>query len=302
MFGRATLLLLLLLATGAADARGAANSTSAPTTAPATPRDLAWQKLAPDVEIGEMAVAGEAKPLAVAKVALDAQGGTVRVLEIDKPNVTAASWEIAGRVKYADVQGDAFLEMWSHFPDGSAYFTRTLDKSGPMGVLHGKSEWREFRLPFLSEPGKTPSKLVVNVVMPGGGTVWLGPAKLTEGRGPATGRTGAGGPLSLAWWGRTGDGRVVGLMLGLYGAVMGILASWARGRRLSVPVMVGGLCVCGVVLIAGLIAWGGGQPHRVWYPLLLIGTIGGTVTGCLLPVLKRRLEEEELRRMTALDV
>jgi len=308
------LLLLALVAASAGELRGASSTTTATTSAttsavPPAPRDVTWQKLAEDVEIGEMVVAGEAKPLAVTKVSLDAKGGMVRVLELAQPKITQSSWAIEGKVKYAGVGGNGYIEMWSHFPDGTAYFSRTLDTSGPLGVLHGKSEWREFKLPFFSEAGKTPSKLVVNVVLPEGGTVWLAPAKLKEvvaQPAPAAGvsKRATRGTVAAPWWGTRGGGVVgaaVGLMCGVYGGVMGILASWARGRRLSIPFMVGGLVVCGLMLIAGLVAWGSGQPYAVWYPLLLSGTISGTVTGILLPVLKRRLEEDELRQMTALD-
>jgi hypothetical protein len=307
-------LLALLCGTKAGEARGAsttASSSSTTTTTAAAPqvRAVTWQKLAANVEAGEMEVAGEPKPLKVTRVSFDAFGGTVRVLELADPKITQSSWEISGKVKYANVQENGYIEMWSHFPDGSAYFTRTLDTSGPLGVLHGTSEWREFRLPFFSEAGKAPSKLVVNVVLPGGGTVWLGPATLKEAiarPAPAAGavKRAGGGMFAAPWWGTRGGGVVgatVGLMCGVYGGVMGILASWARGRRLSIPVMVGGLVVCGLMVLTALVAWASGQPYGVWYPLLLSGMITGMLTGTLIPVLKRRLEEDELRQMTALD-
>jgi hypothetical protein len=297
-------LLALVFATKVDDARGAAATTSATTAAAPQVRDVAWQKLAENVEVGEMEVAGEPRPLEVTKVSFDAQGGTVRVLELADPTITQSSWEISGKVKYANVQGNGYLEMWSHFPDGTAYFSRTLDTSGPMGVLHGKSEWREFRLPFVAEAGKAPSKLVVNVVLPGGGTVWLAPAKLKEQPAPAANALRrAGGTFAARWWGTGGGavGPIVGLLCGIYGGVMGILASWARSRRLSMPVMVGGLLVCVLVVLVALVACASGQPYSVWYALLMSGVISGIATGALIPILKRRVEEEELRQMTALD-
>ena len=311
----ALVLLAVRLAMNSDEALGAAPATSTTSTstadpaAPRQPREVKWQNLADNVEVGEMDVAGHAKPLSVTKVSFDAGGGTVRVLDLPQPGITQSSWEISGKVKYANVIDNGYIEMWSHFPDGTAYFTRTLDTSGPMGVLHGKSEWREFRLPFFSQAGKVPSKLEVNIVLPSGGTVWLGPATLKEVIAqppPAANaiKKGAGGVFVAPWWGNASGGRiggVLGTVIGLYGALIGILAAWSRTRRMLISFMMTGLIMCAVLLMAGLVALGSGQPYAVWYPLVLGGGIGGIITGGLLPVMKRRIEEEELRRMTALD-
>jgi hypothetical protein len=201
---------------------------------------LTWQKTADEVELGEMEMPGAAKPVPSAKISFGPGGGTVRVLEIDKPGITQSSWAIEGKVRYANVVDNGYIEMWSHFPDGTAYFSRTLDTSGPMGVLHGKSEWRAFKLPFFSEAGKSPSKLEVNVVLPSGGTVWLGPAKLKEviAQPPSAGQAikkATGGVVMAAWWNGVQGGRigaVLGTVLGLYGALIGMIGSRGRGRRL----------------------------------------------------------------------
>jgi len=55
-------------------------------------------------------------------------------------------------------------------------------------------------------------------------------------------------------------------------------------------------------LVAGLVALGLGQPYAVYYPLLLFGGILTVVCGGLLPVIRRRYAEIELRRMTAMDL
>src|SRR5436190_504508 len=50
---------------------------------------------------------------------------------------------------------------------------------------HSDSEWRTFRLPFRSKPGLFPTRIEVNVVVPDGGEVRLGPAKLLQFDGPS---------------------------------------------------------------------------------------------------------------------
>src|SRR5688500_2139218 len=137
--------LIALLLAVAVESR-AAEPASAPATAPSE-RGIKWIKQ--DVTLPE-------------------GGGVVRVLDLKDPKVTHASYAIRGQVKYTEVKGKAYLEMWSHFPDGSFFFSRTLDTSGPMGQLQGTSDWREFVLPFFSQPGKFPSKIEVNIVLPQG--------------------------------------------------------------------------------------------------------------------------------------
>ena len=306
-------LVALLLVTPSGESFGAAAAATTTATtidAPPQPREVTWQKTADEVEIGEMEMPGQAKAVTAAKIGFGPGGGTVRVLDLDKPGITQSSWSIEGKVRYANVIGDGYIEMWSHFPDGSAYFSRTLDTSGPMGVLHGKSEWREFKLPFFSQAGKVPSKIEVNVVLPSGGTVWLGPAKLKQviAQPPAAAtaikKATRIGTVAAPWWNASEGGwigGILGIVLGVFGALIGTLASTGRGRRLAIPLMVGGVIVCALLLIVGVIAWGSGQPYAVWYPLILSGAIGVCVMGSLLPVMKRRVEELEMRKMTALD-
>lgn len=289
--------LLLLVAAGAGDAFAAEATTR--------PAEVKWQKHADDAKVVDVKLPGMAKEVEALKVTLDASGGTVRVLELPDPKITQASYAIEGKVKYENVKGNGYIEMWSHFPDGSAYFSRTLDTSGPMGVLRGKSNWREFKLPFFSEPGKTPSKLEVNIVLPEGGTVWLGPATFKDGiAGGAPANRAADKGSAAAWWGPAQGGRIGGILgttLGLCGAVIGILGSRPRRRRVVISLMSAMLVMCGLLLVVGLLALLMGQPYAVWYPLTLSGAIGVAVMGGLLPVIKRSLAEEELRRMTALD-
>lgn len=48
---------------------------------------------------------------------------------VDRPGVSDR-YAVEGRVRYADVEGAGFLELWSVFADGSRYFTRTWPRPG----------------------------------------------------------------------------------------------------------------------------------------------------------------------------
>jgi hypothetical protein len=54
-------------------------------------------------------------------------------------------------------------------------------------------------------------------------------------------------------------------------------------------------------LVLGVGALAVGQPYAVYYPLIVLGTIGASLGFALPRSLSRRYEELELRRMQALD-
>lgn len=218
---------------------------------------------------------------------------TKTILEIEAPRITRDEFALIGRVKYENVEGDGYLEMLNHFGERGAFFSRTLANFGPMKKLSGTSDWRTFRLPFTSNPDMPPpERLVVNVVLPGRGTVHLSPLKLVQ-----DGRT--------AWWDSRQAGWLGGILgssLGILGALIGILASKGKARAL-VMALYRVMLVFGLFsLLAGLFAALRSQPYHVYYPLLLVGAISMIVMIANRGALRRRYEEQELRRMESLDV
>lgn len=231
------------------------------------------------------------------------------LLRIERPLAEFRAYAVRGEVKYDAVQGDGFLEMWSEFPpvrEGASpgrYFSRTLGVSGPMGRLTGTSSWRPFELPFdpTGAPG-APTRLEINLHLPGRGTVHVGPLTLVQYSG--TSLSGGFGGRPDGWW----SDRLAGIFGGLAGAVIGCLASVVahcanRGRAhgFVVAAMVG-LTVLGSVALAGaLVALAVRQPIHVWGSLLLLGAILVTTIPFRLRQYRRLYAELELRRMTAAD-
>jgi hypothetical protein len=202
-------------------------------------------------------------------------------------------------VKYERVAAGSYLEMWNHLPEG-AFFSRSLDQSGPMGRLEGSSGWREFVLPFFNrEGGPPPTKLELNLVLAGAGTVEIGPLALVQ-------FASAENPFadSSAWWSDRQAGllgAIVGSALGILGSLIGWLGSAgrARGFVLNTLKTIAWLGVTG--LVVGTVALLSGQPYPVYYPLLLSGGISAALGFSLPRSLNRRYEDLELRRMQALD-
>lgn len=229
----------------------------------------------------------------------DASPRVVPLVVIDRPGIEGPRYAIRGDVRGEGIEGRAYLEMWSFFPGGGRYFSRTLAGTGPMASLGGTFPFRAFVLPFSAEPGMKPERLEVNVAFPGRGTVTLGPLRLVE-LGPGD------DPLlpSGAWLTSSQIGLVGGIgggMLGLLGALAGTLASRGKARSLVFAVLRGMLAV-GIASLAALaLGWWRGQPGAVLFLFFLVGAICSAVPASLLASVRRRYEELELRRMKALD-
>jgi hypothetical protein len=188
--------------------------------------------------------------------------------------------------------------MWNHFADGGQYFSRTLADQGPMMKLQGTSGWRSFVLPFDATGAPPPTRLVVNVVLPGRGTVYLGPVELSEGMGAAAEFS---GPETTSLAGLAGG--VAGAVIGALGALIGILTSLGRARRFVIASATSLIAIGMMAFAAGIVAFASAGSYSIAYPvLLLLGFVSTVVPLGLLPTIRRRYEEIELRAMRAHDL
>ncbi len=230
----------------------------------------------------------------------DTEPKTAGVFEQQAPGIAAMEYAVLGSIRYEDVAPGSYLEMWSRFPNGEAYFSRTLASSGLLQRIEGTSPWRAFSLPFVSnEKLGAPSMLKVNVVFAGKGKIWLSPLRLVQY---------APGEHALMttgeWWSdREGGwiGGIAGSVLGCLGGLIGTLAGLGKARWLVIALM-WAILVSGIgCLLFGVVALSLGQPYAVYFPLLLLGLIASAVTGPQIPMVCRRYEQIELRRMAAMD-
>lgn len=106
----------------------------------------------------------------------------VRLLTIENPPISAKRYAVRGEIRYENVQGEAYMEMWNDFPRGR-FFSRTLNEpgSGPMGQITGNSDWRPFIIPF-DQMGiaNSPNRIEVNLHLPSRGVVFVGTLELIE--------------------------------------------------------------------------------------------------------------------------
>jgi hypothetical protein len=228
-------------------------------------------------------------------VGTDAQTRTT-IASMDAPQLRSHIYHARGEVGYEQVEGTAYLELISEF--GSAehrYFTRSLSPAGPTGVINGTSDWRPFELPFRAEPDQLPTRIELNVVLPGKGVVRV--------RNVALG-TEAASSVSPWWSSRTSGfiGAAVGTSMGILGAMVGVFGARGKGRRLMPVGFAIGMLVGLACLIVGAVAAIGRQPYAVWYPLLLTGFLLCTIIPVIALTIRKARTQQELNRMRAADV
>jgi len=266
-------------------------------------RGISWAELAKEGKLqgGEVIPANDKMPSAHLKVENpDATPKSISILTIENPGVTKLRYALRGKVRYEGVEGQGCLEMWNFLSNGGKYFSRTIGGGGPMKALQGSSGWREFVLPFfMDQEGLSPNKLVVKVVLPGRGTVYLGPLQLMQYDKNED-------PLAVAgqWWGPRGAGllgAILGTALGCLGAAVGVLTSKGMARSLVLGTLKLTAVVGIVFLLAGIAATIAKQPYHVFHPLLLVGLLGTVIPLGVLKTCRKRFEEMELRKMAAMD-
>jgi len=228
------------------------------------------------------------------------------LFKVSNPAITNLTYGFIGQVKYENVRGDGYLEMWNYFPPSQSgvsetkYFSRTLGEAGAMGKITGTSEWRMFSLWFnASGASKPPSHLEVNIFLPARGTVYLRYVILCQYKD--------GGSFLVAsnsWWSSRQGGMIGGIggsIIGCFGTLIGLLARKGKARRfvLAITKIFIGMGI--FLTIAGLVAVMLKQPYAVWYALLLPGIIVTSVFGANLRTIQKRYDDLEIRRMTSLD-
>ena len=91
---------------------------------------------------------------------------TVCLGEVTGLDVENAKLVYRAKVR-SELEGTALLEMWVHVAGGQ-YFSRGLND-----VIQGKSDWKSLQTPFMLQKGQKPSKVTLNLVINGIGTVWV---------------------------------------------------------------------------------------------------------------------------------
>jgi len=267
-------------------------------------RKISWSELEKSGQLaaGEVLPADPPKEGHILKIENEKnEPKQVQLLELNSPGITGPAYAIRGQVRYENVKGKGFLEMWNHFPDGGFYFSRTLGEIGPMKHLEGTSDWRDFTLPFFINQGDVrPDRLVINLVFEGSGTIYLGPLQLEQYADmPAAMKAFKG------WWDAWTGWLISGILvvvLVCLGIATGVLVRRGRGRGFVMAVTAATALLGMALLGAGAAALVAAQPAEVWFPLLLGGGLGAGMFGAFRPIIRKRYDQMELEQISAMDL
>lgn len=101
---------------------------------------------------------------------------TLRLFETGDVDVEDARLTYQARVRTEGIEGRAYLEMWCVFEGRGEYFSRALD-----AALTGTNDWSTQETPFFLQKGENPSRVKLNLVIEGKGTVWIDDVRLLAG-------------------------------------------------------------------------------------------------------------------------
>ena len=197
------------------------------------------------------------------------------LIVLPEPGISSSVYALKGMIRYEDVEGDGFLQMDNYFGETGVFFTKGLAPAGPLGKISGSSDWRPFVLPFNASGDDNasliPDELTLSLHLPGAGTVSIRDVELYQ---YASGEE----PLQSTgqWFGNLTAaplGGIGGAVLGLWGALIGVLSARGKARRFVLG-SANAILVIGIAsLVGGAVAFATGQTYAVYYPLLLIGII-----------------------------
>ena len=100
---------------------------------------------------------------------------TIRLFEVEKPEVEQCMVTYRAKLKTENLTDDAYLEMWCRFPGKGEYFSRGLEHT-----VTGSNGWASYETPFFLKKGEKPDLIKVNVVVKGTGKVWVKDVELLK--------------------------------------------------------------------------------------------------------------------------
>jgi len=104
---------------------------------------------------------------------------TVRLFEVPNPDVENCLLTYRAKMKTANLEGQAYLEMWCRLPGGGEYFSK-----GTANPVKGTTDWASYETPFVLKQGQRPDLVKLNLVIEGKGTVWIKDVELLKGALP----------------------------------------------------------------------------------------------------------------------
>jgi hypothetical protein len=134
-----------------------------------TPQPAGPPKLLKSFTPAEQTIARQGVTAAQGQWAIEAaETVTVCLYEVPNPGVEQCVVNYRAELRTEDVKGRAFLEMWCRLPGRGEFFSK-----GFTNAVKGTCEWASYEIPFYLKAGQKPDLIRLNLVIEGGGKVWL---------------------------------------------------------------------------------------------------------------------------------
>lgn len=252
-----------------------------------------------------MGLGFDRKPVYVVDMPLE-----VSLLKITNSVLNRTYW-VSCELKYENVRKGMFQQS-----DGSDHKWVQVDQSAGLGLnvfntpsapggderLHfssydfdGSSNWKLHQFAVeRSESEGSPTRLSLHLILAGPGTVYIRPIKLLG--------------MSGSWWSAKQGGMIGGAvgifggMIGCFGGLLGCLAGFGKARKFVLTTTKIFIALGMLLTITGIVAIACAQPFFVWYAFLLPGVILTLIFSLNFPLIQRRYDDLEIRRMVSLDV
>lgn len=93
---------------------------------------------------------------------------TVRLFEMNPGEVENGMLTYRAELRSENVQKQGYLEMWCQLPGQGEFFSRGLHNA-----IKGSNDWSTSEIPFYLKKTQRPDLLRLNLVIEGGGRVWM---------------------------------------------------------------------------------------------------------------------------------
>jgi hypothetical protein len=99
----------------------------------------------------------------------------VRLIETGDLDIEKARLTYQAKLKSKNLEGDAYLEVWCHFPGKGEYYSRALHSK-----ISGDTDWSSHETIFTMTENENPDNIKLNLVINGQGTVWIDEIRLIK--------------------------------------------------------------------------------------------------------------------------
>ncbi|MDP8242901.1 MAG: hypothetical protein P9L94_02385 [Candidatus Hinthialibacter antarcticus] len=211
----------------------------------------------------------------------------------EDPGFEAETIIYSAEIKSDKIDLKAYLEMLCTFPDGKTYFSRGVSQS-----LSGATTWEMQQTPFFLKAGQRPTRITVGLRFEEPGFVYIRNIELKKADNSLR---------SSLYFYQSVMPRLLGIIYGCWGAAIGILGGImvpkGRFKKLVLTLIASmGLFSVAIFILAVQLQMSTGISVSIINQYYIAAGLGIVLSVVFIPIMLRRYQEVELRKMQAKDI